>query len=150
MKVRILPAKRHHFKDMKNINEQCLAENYSAELWEATVLRRNSFILEVENKIVGYCLVNEDGIIFSFAILENYRGKGLGEKLLREVINHLTNISVKYSYLRESTLQVRVSNKRAISLYEKLGFQMKNKLPEYYADGEDGYLYVLTLNKMIS
>jgi ribosomal-protein-alanine N-acetyltransferase len=40
-------------------------------------------------------------------------------------------------------LEVRVSNTPAITLYKKLGFEIRDLLRAYYSDGEDGYLMVL-------
>jgi ribosomal-protein-alanine N-acetyltransferase len=40
---------------------------------------------------------------------------------------------------------VRVSNDRAIQVYEKNGFITVNKRKKYYEDGEDAYLMVKPL-----
>jgi ribosomal-protein-alanine N-acetyltransferase len=42
-------------------------------------------------------------------------------------------------------LEVRVSNKEAISLYKKLGFEEVRIVKEYYRDGEDAYVMVKKL-----
>lgn len=45
--------------------------------------------------------------------------------------------------VEESTLEVRVSNEVAISLYEKYGFIKKGLRKDYYQDNhEDAYLMV--------
>ena len=43
----------------------------------------------------------------------------------------------------EIYLEVRTSNRSAIKMYEKLGFQIKSTLRAYYRDGEDAYLMAL-------
>ena len=42
-------------------------------------------------------------------------------------------------------LEVRVSNARAIGLYEKYGYCRYGLREHYYADGEDAYLMTKTL-----
>jgi len=41
---------------------------------------------------------------------------------------------------KECYLEVRISNKPAITLYKKLGFQTVKVIRHYYMDGEDAYL----------
>ncbi|MFW9850771.1 MAG: hypothetical protein ACFFF4_16715, partial [Candidatus Thorarchaeota archaeon] len=43
----------------------------------------------------------------------------------------------------EFFLEVRKTNEEAISIYEKLNFEIKRVLKGYYRDGEDAYLMVL-------
>jgi ribosomal-protein-alanine N-acetyltransferase len=44
-----------------------------------------------------------------------------------------------------ATLEVRVSNKKAQSLYSMLGFRMIGVCPAYYADGEAAIIMRLRL-----
>jgi ribosomal-protein-alanine N-acetyltransferase len=46
----------------------------------------------------------------------------------------------------EIYLEVRVSNKSAVKMYENLGFKIKSRLRTYYRDGEDAYLMALEYN----
>ena len=39
--------------------------------------------------------------------------------------------------IRDSTLEVRVSNESAIALYEQLGFESAGVRPNYYADTKE-------------
>lgn len=58
------------------------------------------------------------GNIYSLAVLSEFRGMGIGKRLLGEAIRRLTEVS-DCSMLY---LNVRKSNRLAISLYEKAGF----------------------------
>ena len=64
-----------------------------------------------------------------------YRGKNIGEKLLRYVLD--------YAFTQEGIEQVQLSviasNKTAIGLYEKLGFKSFGVQPHYFKV-EDGFL----------
>ncbi len=96
-------------------------------------------VLEDEGKIAGYCgawIVLDETHITNIAILPEYRGKKLGEALLRKMIE----VSLSMGSIK-MTLEVRVSNHVAISLYEKLGFQKGGIRKNYYTDNrEDAYV----------
>jgi [ribosomal protein S18]-alanine N-acetyltransferase len=93
-------------------------------------------VIEDDGKIVGYCgtwLILDEAHITNIAVLPTYRGRGLGEKLLRYMMNFSKSRNVV-----TMTLEVRVSNFVAQSLYEKLGFKKGGIRKNYYSDnGED-------------
>lgn len=136
--IKIVHAKKKHCTYMKKINEQCLPENYELLYWEYTVSFHNSFVLCNNNVPVGYCLVGEkdkkNALVSSFAILNDYRKKGYGRKLLNNSLKHLEEKKYENVYL-----QVRCSNSIAIQLYTSLGFKINNVLYSYYQDKEDAY-----------
>lgn len=96
-------------------------------------------VIEDEGKIAGYCgawIVIDESHITNIAILPEYRGQKLGEALLRKMVE----ISIAMGVVR-MTLEVRVSNVVAITLYEKLGFQKGGIRKNYYTDNlEDAYV----------
>ncbi len=101
-------------------------------------------VLEDEGKIVGYCgawLVIDEAHITNIAILPEYRGRRLGEGLLRKMMDIAIERGAKVM-----TLEVRVSNIIAQSLYEKLGFQKGGIRKRYYTDnGEDALVMWVNL-----
>ena len=65
------------------------------------------------------------------------QGRGLGAKLLKELLDHATNRGAHGVFL-----EVRSSNSAARALYEKCGFQVSGKRPGYYHNpAEDAILY---------
>lgn len=93
------------------------------------------FVLEEDEKIVGYCgtwIVIDEAHITNIAVLPEYRGKGLGEKLLKNMIDHC-----KEKGIETMTLEVRVSNIAAQSLYKKFGFQEGAMRKNYYSDNQE-------------
>ncbi len=138
-KIKISSAKRSHRFQMKEINEQCLSENYDISLWERFISQHNSFILSNNSQIIGYCLVSyvndnphlQEVNISSFTILPEYRSKGYGKMLLSTVLTYLK--SKKYKSVH---LHVRISNNIAISLYESLGFKIKERVKDYYSQNK--------------
>ena len=82
-----------------------------------------------------------EGHILSIAVHPDYRGLGVGEKVLRENIKRLKELGAK-----KVVLEVRVSNTVAIRLYKKVGFEVSGLLKNYYWDGEDAYKMILTID----
>lgn len=94
-------------------------------------------VLEEEGKIIGYggvWIVLDEAHITNIAVLPEYRGKKLGEALLKKVLD-----MAKEKGAETATLEVRVSNTPARSLYRKMGFQEGGIRKKYYTDNqEDG------------
>jgi ribosomal-protein-alanine N-acetyltransferase len=87
------------------------------------------FVAEECGKIVGFCgihIVLNEGHIMNVAVLPEHRGRGIGEALLLMMMS--------YTGLPNYTLEVRVSNTAAISLYKRLGFLESGLRPGYYGD----------------
>jgi len=84
-----------------------------------------------ERTLVGECMVRgrepndlkHTGLL-GIVILSEYRGVGLGEMLMLEVLREAKRIGI---WLVE--LEVMAINKRAIRLYEKLGFRKVGIVP---------------------
>ena len=88
------------------------------------------------NKIVGYInyyLMYEKLEIANFNVLEDYQNNHIGTKLLEYLIKEYEN---KVSNI---TLEVKDNNKKAIYLYEKMGFKHASIRKGYY-NGIDGIL----------
>jgi ribosomal-protein-alanine N-acetyltransferase len=144
-------------KSVIDINEKTLPEHYTEYFFES-LLREipEAFIVaELENEIVGYIMCKlefgfsnfrklgfvKKGHVVSISLLEEHRGKYIGEALMMEGINGVVSRKGDEIYL-----EVRTSNLPAISLYRKLGFQTKSILKTYYRDGEDANLMALDLS----
>lgn len=101
------------------------------------------FIVTVDHKLAGYVgswLTIPNAEILNLFVIEEYRGMKLGNLLMNEVIK--TCIQEKIDML---TLEVRVSNHYAISMYHELGFVQGNIRKKYYSDGEDALLLMLQI-----
>jgi ribosomal-protein-alanine N-acetyltransferase len=87
-------------------------------------------VLEDEGMVIGYCgvwIVIDEAHITNIALLPEYRGRKLGEALLRKIIEVAIERGAK-----TMTLEVRMSNMIAQSLYRKLGFQGGAIRKRYY------------------
>jgi len=92
-------------------------------------------VVTVKGKVAGYCgfwLILDEAHITNIAIHPDYRGQGVGEALLDEVIQKAKNLGAT-----KMTLEVRVSNVVAQSLYEKKGFVRAGIRKGYYTDNQE-------------
>lgn len=83
-----------------------------------------------EDKVVGYVgaqIVPDEADMMNLAVDGKYRRNGIGKALVQQLLKRLQERSV-----RSLTLEVRVSNLSAVSLYEALGFKTVGRRPNYY------------------
>ncbi|WP_456276969.1 ribosomal protein S18-alanine N-acetyltransferase [Bacillus sp. AK128] len=89
-----------------------------------------------QQRVIGYCglwIVLEESHVTNIAVLPEYRGRKLGEALLSQGIELSKALGAE-----RLSLEVRVTNYVAQSLYRKLGFQDGGIRKNYYTDnGED-------------
>lgn len=100
-------------------------------------------VVEENDEIIGYLvgqLIFEMGDLFYIAVDSNYRGSGIGIKLMNFFMQEAKSQGVE-----TISLEVRLSNRPAISLYKKCGFQQIGSRKNYYADGEDAALMICSL-----
>ena len=107
----------------------------------------NCWILECLGEaypIVGYGFQRtSDGVshITNLCLHPNYRGRGLGDLLLRHMINHARSLHVP-----KVELQVSTCNIRAYTLYTKHGFTVHHLIERYYSADDDAYQMELFLD----
>ena len=120
-------------------------ENFSVP-WTETgffsfLLREDTLFLvaEEQGEILGYCgvvMVLDEGDITNVAVKKARQDQGIGGQLVRTLIERTEAAGVTTLHL-----EVRPSNRRAIHLYEKMGFTANGLRKNYYeAPREDGFL----------
>ena len=146
--ARIKPMQKSDLDDVLLIEGKAYGEHH----WS-----KDSFASELSNELAKYfSAFNENGELIGYAgcweILEEahittiaiapkYRGQSLGEALFVTLLNQCYKDMVKYI-----TLEVRVSNTPAISLYEKYGFKSLGTRKGYYQDNNEDALIMWTEN----
>lgn len=87
-------------------------------------------VVELNGAVIGYCGyygVAPEGYIYNVAISQNYRRQGIGYIMLEELIKQASARGIT-----SMTLEVRVSNKAAIELYKRLGFNQEGIRKDFY------------------
>ena len=88
---------------------------------------------------VGTWYMPDEAHIVSVGVRSEYRGVGIGELLLIAAIEHAFETKAQVV-----TLEVRVSNDAAKSLYEKYGFSTRGIRKAYYTDNREDALIMTT------
>jgi len=84
------------------------------------------FVAVVDQEIVGTVLVGFDGHrgwIYSLAVKENHRNKGIGSLLMKKALNELKKIGCL-----KVNLQVDKKNSGTVPFYEKIGFLIEDRI----------------------
>ena len=98
------------------------------------------YVLEDNNYVIGFIdfwITFDSATIAQIGIRKNYRGRGLANLLMQEMIDDCYAKKVM-----NITLEVRASNAKAISLYKKYNFKEIVIKPHYYDNGEDAIYMV--------
>ncbi|MEM2880621.1 MAG: ribosomal protein S18-alanine N-acetyltransferase [Candidatus Methanomethylicaceae archaeon] len=127
------------------IEKESFSDPYPKPLLKAFFYHPGAYIVAVvRGKVVGYAIgiirFRSLGHIISIAVEKDFRGKGIGKKLLHELIKRLSGMGAK-----KIRIEVRESNEIAINLYKKTGFTTKEKISRYYPDGEDALVMFIDL-----
>lgn len=96
------------------------------------------FVAKIDNKVIGFIgtwIIVDESHITNVAVHPNYRKLGIGSKLIESMLNYC-----KEKNCTAYTLEVRESNKTAISAYEKHGFIVDGIRKEYYQDNKENAL----------
>lgn len=104
-------------------------------------------VVEKDKSLVAYAgiwLIINEGHITNLAVKEEYRGKGVGDLLIKSLINF-----AERKDLDILTLEVRKSNNIAINLYEKYKFEKTGIRNEYYRDNMEDALIMTRYNNLI-
>ncbi len=111
-------------------------------------------VVKLKGEIVGtlFWRVSEEKhhgivVIDDFWIGEKHRRKGIGEKLLRTVIEDAKKLFESSGYvLRRVLTTTGEDNIPARKLYEKVGFKKNAELKDLFGKGETELIYILSLN----
>lgn len=118
---------------------------YQYELVQNTLAHYRVLVVEGNGRsseligFAGYWLIADEIHISMIAVHPNWRGKGLGERLLADLLEqpNVTQAALV-------TLEVREHNIVAQSLYHKYKFEVVGRRKRYYKDtGEDAILMTI-------
>ena len=148
MEITIRKMKKSDVDGVIAIEEKAYGEHH----WS-----KESFLNELSNELARYyCAVDsnenlvgyagcwqilEEVHITNIAVSPDFRRNHIGQTLLKQIIDDCYKNMAKYI-----TLEVRVSNIPAISLYEKFGFKSFGVRKGYYQNNNEDALIMWTEN----
>lgn len=128
----ITVANSSDIADISNIEKSVFSTPWSEKAISESMNSGTKFFVAKQNgQTVGYMGISEiakEGYVTNVAVLERFRNRGIGTKLLQYVINS------EKSNLEFISLEVRVSNTNAVSLYQKLGFEKVGLRRRFYSN----------------
>ena len=106
---------------------------WDRETWEAVLTTCVVYQIDVNGANAGDVILEEKGkgvfTIVDFGLLPEYRGKGIGKAVLKEVMK----IGKKLMAL---------TRKETLHFFLKCSFVLKRRIRDYYDTGIEGYLVV--------
>lgn len=120
----IAKNKKASIKEEKDFLESCLKKSKQKIF---LIITCSGMPIGIANIDQEKYVLNHIGVL-GISIAKEYRGKGLGKKLMNEIIE----LAKKELVPTPKIIQLRVYtiNKPAIALYKKLGFKQVAKLPK--------------------
>lgn len=150
MILEIRQAKLYDVPAMARIERDSFEAPWSADEITRDVTAGGNVYIAValaDEERAGYAeirMIAGEGQIYNIAIAPEFRREGIGEALLRHMIDKADADGCKLV-----TLEVRSGNEAAMELYKKLGFREVGRRKGYYAKGgEDAVLMDLDLGKV--
>ena len=136
----ILDMTTKHLPDILKVEQESFSHPWTENMFLEELNGKFSVyrVAIEENKAVGYMgmwILADEGHITNVAVGKNCRGKGIGSALVKDFIRMAEEKDLAFL-----TLEVRVSNKNAIALYEKHGFLEVGRRKKYYENTEDAIL----------
>ncbi|MFP4514547.1 MAG: GNAT family N-acetyltransferase [Parcubacteria group bacterium] len=101
------------------------------------------WVLELDNKIVGFSTVSKDkekSQVGATYVLPQYQGQGFGKVLLKEALEFLKNSE-------EVCLEVASYNKKAINFYKKFDFHVIDSSEEKKEIIKDKYIPTIEMKR---
>ncbi len=98
-------------------NEQVTAwapESFDTDVWKSKMQSLNPFIAEIDDEIVGYSDLQDDGLIDHFFCHYQHQGKGVGSALMTHILQQAKERKLPRVYSHVSIT--------AKPFYERFGF----------------------------
>ncbi|MDF5722332.1 MAG: ribosomal protein S18-alanine N-acetyltransferase [Rhizonema sp. PD37] len=142
-KLELKPLAPEHLSAVMELDRTCFDGLWTLEAYQREIDSSNSELLGLFSsfplKLLGmgcFWSILDEAHITILAVYPEYHRQGLGQALLYSLLNAATARG-----LERATLEVRASNKTALSLYEKFGFKTAGRRRGYYKDnGEDALI----------
>lgn len=132
------------------LNEMSMPEQYLPAFWTHHLNQFGDmfFVAKLGEEVIGYVMCREEvinrircGLVISIAVDPRHRKQEVGSKLMYEAHRAMRERNIPMA-----ALQVRKSNEAAIKMYEKLGYSINLKIPQYYKNpSEDAWLMTAVL-----
>jgi ribosomal-protein-alanine N-acetyltransferase len=142
LSVQLVPLRRRHLRSVLRIENQVYPRPWTLTLFMSELSLRTSryyIAARVGPAVVGYAglmYAAEEAHITNIAVEPAWQRHHIGSRLLLNLARAAPHLGA-----RHLTLEVRVSNAAAQSLYARFGFRTEGLRKNYYAESnEDGLI----------
>ncbi len=135
--IEIKEADEERLLDIVSLGEKIFTNSWNEQMVATSMYGTYDTVLTAvdtsnNNALAGYCIFTapcEDCELLRIAVDKDYRRKGIGRKLIDAMIHICAKNKGENIFL-----EVRESNKPAISLYEAMGFDEISRRRDYYRE----------------
>jgi len=144
----VRPMTRNDLDVIETLERACYRAPWHRGMFESELTTNayaHLFVLEEKDVIYGYSgvwIVSDTATITKVTVRPDYQGRKLGSLLVRDLLERVERAQCAFV-----SLEVRVSNVRAVQLYRKHGFAKVGIRKHYYSVGEDAIAMVKTFSK---
>ena len=142
----IQPASEEYLDEILAIEREAFSQPWTYHHFKNDLLRNvlsENWVGLDNNNVIAYVfgwLVSGEYHLNNIAVHCDYREKGIGKRVLTNVIEKIRKLNVHTMFL-----EVSASNLPARKLYESNGFEAVGERKDYYTKGDDAVLYILRL-----
>jgi [ribosomal protein S18]-alanine N-acetyltransferase len=159
--LKIVPLTTDLLNEVVELDRLCFGQLWTLEGYQRELASPNSEILllkiqektfengksSISERVIGigcFWIIVDEAHITILAIHPDYQNRGLGQLMLYSLLKKSSHLG-----LERATLEVRDTNKSALSLYQKFGFKIAGRRKNYYQKtGEDALvLWCKDINK---
>ena len=145
--IKIQKMEADNIDDILAIEEKCYGEHHWS--YESFISELNNRISSyrcaiLNNKCIGYMgiwKIIEEAHVTNLSVHPDFQNQKIAHRLLLDAVDECYREKIKYI-----TLEVRVTNKKAIHLYEKFGFKSLGVRKKYYQDNNEDALIMWSEN----
>lgn len=149
--IDIVLLNEYHIDELVKLENKCFSDPWTVSMFLGDLKSEHTYYFGAYNKnneLIGYIgmwNVGDASEITNIAVHPDYRRKGIATELVNELETLCLDIDILYI-----NLEVRESNCKAISLYDKLGFEKVGLRKNYYKNPtENAILMTKNLNERI-
>lgn len=145
--MRFEPLRYEHLRQMAEIEKEAFDMPWTENMFIPEVNSANAtYVVGTRGEEVicygGFHTVLDEAHITNIAVKSTSRGKGIGRFLFATLLAKAKEAGAKLV-----TLEVKTTNKAAISLYESFGFKVAGVRKRYYNNLYDAYVMWLDLEE---
>jgi ribosomal-protein-alanine N-acetyltransferase len=137
----IAPMRNWHLREVHSIDTMVYPRPWSLALWRQEIAMldtRHYLVAESGGAVVGHAgimYVANEGHVTTVAVDPHWQGRRVATRLMSALCHHARDRGTS-----ALTLEVRVSNERAIALYRRFGFAPTGVRKNYYSETNEDAL----------